>query len=127
MEFTTEFTVIGDDELQSFDLAAAAPATVVPIDQVLYEELPGKPWERGELVGEAHGIAVVTQKGMAVYNITFMFGDEDAIMAHGVLPTDGSSGGRRHLAVAGGIGRFEKATGRLEVETRNPKRWSFYL
>jgi hypothetical protein len=127
MEFTTAFTVIGDDEFPTDDLAKAAPAKVVPIDQVLYEELPGKPWERGELVGEAHGVAVVTHKGVAVYSITFMFGDEDAIMANGVLPVEGSSGGRNHLAVAGGIGRFDKATGRVDVETRNPKRWSFIL
>jgi hypothetical protein len=125
MEFTTEFTVIGDEELQTSDLASAAPATVVAIDQTLFEEI--EPWKRGERVGEAHGTAVVTQKGVAVCNITFMFSDEDAIVAHGVLPIDGSTVGKGHLAVAGGTGRFDKAAGRLDVEILNPKRWSFYI
>ncbi len=126
MEFTTAFTVIGDEEMQSSDLAKAAPATVVAIDQALFEEL-GEPWERGERVGEAHGTAVVTQKGVAVCHITFAFGEEDTIVAQGVLPIEGSTVGRGHIAVGGGTGRFHKATGSLVVETRNPKRWSFIL
>ena len=127
MEITTEFTVIGDDDAQTpKDLAAASPATVVPIDQELFEEL-GEPWERGERVGEAHGIAVVTRRGVAVCNVTFAFEGEDTISVHGVLPIDGSTLGNGRLAVAGGTGRFNKATGTLNMETRNPKRWSFYL
>jgi hypothetical protein len=126
MEFSAAFTVIGDEEMQTSDLAAAEAATVVAIDQVLFEELE-EPWEVGERVGEAHGTAVVTQKGLAVCHVTFTFGDEDTIVAHGVLPIAGSTVGGGRLAVAGGTGAFDKATGRLNVETRNPKRWSFIL
>jgi hypothetical protein len=125
MEFTTVFTVISDEEMQTSDLAGP-PAKVVAIDQVLFEEV-GEPWNRGDQVGEAHGTAVVTQKGLAVCHITFTFGDEDSIVAHGVLPIDGSTLGNGHIAVAGGTGQFDKATGRLDMETRNPKRWSFAL
>lgn len=126
MDMTTDFTVIGDEELQTSDLASAAPATVVTIDQTLFEELE-EPWQQGEPVGEAHGTLVVTQKGLAVCHVTFTFGDEDSIVAHGVLPIDGSTIGSGHLAVAGGTGRFDKVSGKLDVETRNPKRWIFHL
>lgn len=126
MEFTTEFTIIGDEETQTFDLDLAAPAAVVAFDHTLYEEV-GEPWNKGERIGEAHGTAVVTRKRVAVCHVTFVFGDEDTIVAHGVLPIDGSTLGGGRLAVAGGTGRFDKAAGRLDVETRNPKRWSFFL
>lgn len=126
METTPALRVIGDEEMQTFDLAKAPPGTVVAIDQVLFEELE-QPWKRGERVGEAHGTAVVTQKGVAVCHVTFVFGDEDTIVTQGVLPIAGSTVGSGRLAVAGGTGRFDKATGRLDVETSNPKRWSFYI
>ena len=127
MEFLTEFTIIGDDETQTFeDLAKAAPATVVAIHHELFEER-GEPWERGEHVGEADGTAVVTQRGVAVCHLTFALGDEDTLVALGVLPIDGRTLGGGRLAVAGGTGRFNKASGTLIAETRNPKRWSFYL
>ena len=126
MEIRPALTVIGDEELLTFDLTKAPPGTVVAIDQVLFEELR-EPWERGERVGQAHGTAVVTHTGVAVCNITFVFGDEDTIVAHGVLPIAGSTVGSGRLAVGGGTGRFNRATGRLDVEARNPKRWSFYI
>jgi hypothetical protein len=126
MEITPALRVIGDEEMRTSDLTKAAPGTVVAIDQVLFEER-GEPWDRGEPVGEAHGTAVATQKGVAVCHITFTFGEEDTIVAHGVLRIDGSTVGSGRLAIAGGTGQFNKAAGRLDVEHRNPKRWSFYL
>lgn len=125
MEFSAGFKVIGEDQEEAFDLAAAAPAKVVPIDQDLFEE--DGDWNPGEKVGEAHGTAVVTQKRLAMCHISFTFGEEDSIVAHGVLPIDGSTLGDGHIAVAGGTGRFDKATGRADLETLNPKRWSFAL
>jgi hypothetical protein len=126
MEFTELFTIIGDEETQSSDLAPTSPATVVAIDQVLFAEVD-EPWKKGERIGEAHGTAVSTPSGNAVCHITFTFGDEDSVVAHGVLPVDGSNLGGGHLAVAGGTGYFHKATGRVDLETLNPKRWSFAL
>lgn len=126
MEFTEIVTIISDDERQSADLNAAPPATLDAIDLVLYEEID-EPWKKGEPIGEAHGTAVVTHAGLAVCHITFTFSDGDTIVAHGVLPIDGSNLGNGHLAVTGGTGHFHKAAGRVDVETRNPKRWIFTL
>jgi hypothetical protein len=128
MEFSAQFTIIGEDQMQQTeDLSAAAPGRVVPIDQDLFEEVGG-PWNHGSNpVGEAHGSIVVTGKNLGMCHITFSFGDEDTIVAHGVLPIAGSTVGGGLLAVAGGTGQFDKAAGRLDVETSNPKRWSFIL
>jgi hypothetical protein len=128
MDFNTEITVIGEDQnKQAEDLSAAAPGRVVPIDQDLFEEVGG-PWNHGsDPIGEAHGSIVVTGKNLGMCHITFSFGDEDTIVAHGVLPIAGSTVGNGHIAVSGGTGQFDKVSGRLDVEHRNPKRWSFAL
>lgn len=127
MEFTAEFTVISDEQDLSFAAQAdvSKPAMLAVFDQNLYDEA-GEPWQRGELIGEVSGTWVTTHRGKAVVNITFMIG-EDAITAHGVLPVDGSDLGRGRLAVTGGTGRFAKASGAVDMDTRNPKRWSFAL
>lgn len=128
MEFSAGFTVIGEDqEQQTDDLAPVMPGDVFSIDQDLFEEV-GEAWNRpGDPVGEAHGSVVVTRKHFAMCNITFTFGDQDIIVAQGLLPIDGKTLGSGLLAVAGGTGQFDKVSGRLDVETRNPKRWSFIL
>jgi len=127
MEFTTEFTVISDEQELSFaGLAdAAGPATLAAFDQNLYEETD-EPWKRGERIGEVSGTWVATHRGKAVVNLTFSIG-EDTIVAHGVLPVDGSDLGRGRMAVTGGTGKFHKAAGTVDMDTRNPKRWSFAL
>ena len=127
MEFTTGFTVISDEQELSFaaEAGASGPARLAAFDQNLYEEAV-EPWQRGELIGEVSGTLVTTHRGKAIVNVTFTIG-EDAIVAHGVLPLDGSDLGNGRLAVTGGTGKFNKAAGTVDMETRNPKRWSFGL
>ena len=128
MEFRARFTVIGEDqEQQTDDLAPPGAGDVFSIDQDLFEEV-GESWNRpGDPVGEAHGSGVVTKKDLAMCSITFTFGDEDIIVAHGLLPSNGRRLGNGLLAVTGGTGRFDRVSGRLEVESRNPKRWGFFI
>ena len=127
MEFTTGFTVISDEQELSFaaEAGASGPARLAAFDQNLYEEAV-EPWQRGELIGEVSGTWVTTHRGKAIVNVTFTIG-EDALVAHGVLPLDGSDLGSGRLAVTGGTGKFNKAAGTVDMETRNPKRWSFGL
>ena len=127
MEFTTGFTVISDEQELSFaaEAGASGPARLAAFDQNLYEEAD-EPWQRGELIGEVSGTWVTTPRGRAIVNVTFTIG-EDTIVAHGVLPVEGSDLGRGRLAVTGGTGEFHKAAGTVDMETRNPKRWSFGL
>lgn len=127
MEISLGFTLVGEDmEGTRTDLTDAKPATVIPIDQDTYYEAEA-PFERGERAGWVHGTAVLTYRNQLVCQLTFSFESdpEDSIVAHGVLPRDDGGIGAGHLAVTGGTGRFEKASGALKVETRNPKRYSF--
>ena len=128
MLFTAAFTLIGEDQDKIADLLAPAPqGSVMTIDQDLYEEQGGA-WQRPDTpVGEAHGSVIVTRKGFATCNITFTFGDDDSIVAQGLLPISGKSLNNGHLAVTGGTGQFDKVSGRVDMETQNPKRWSFIL
>jgi hypothetical protein len=126
MEFSAGFTLIGEDQSEDPDeLAPAAPATVFPIDQDIYQE-GADPWSKGDLVGEAHGFAVVTRRG-AMTNVTFAFDEADSVVVHGLLPVEGKRLGNGRIAVTGGTGKFAKASGNVDMQTRNPKRWSFVL
>jgi len=127
MRSDVRFTLIGDDEQRTpHELTAeSAAATVIVLDLQLYEET-GE-WERGSARGEVHGIAVVTHGGRAMCHLTFELDDQDTIVAHGVLPLEGSSIGNGRMAVTGGTGRFERAAGTVEVESRNPKRFRMAL
>jgi len=127
MEFATGFTVISDEQELSIaaEADASGPARLAAFDQNLYSEAD-EPWQRGELIGEVSGTWVTTPRGRAIVNVTFTIG-EDTIVAHGVLPIEGSDLGRGRLAVTGGTGEFHKAAGTVDMETRNPKRWSFGL
>jgi hypothetical protein len=131
MDVKTPYTVIGEDQTQqqqTEDLSAAAPGHVVSIDQDLFDEVGGGTWNHGsDPVGEAHGSVVVTGKALGMCHITFSFGGDDTIVAHGSLPIAGSTVGGGHIAVAGGTGKYLNASGRLDVEHRTPKRWSFVL
>ncbi len=127
MQANTTMTYIGEDQRQlTEDLAAASPGLVVSIDQDLYEEV-GPPWAKGKRMGEAHGSVVVTEGQLGMCLITFKFNDLDTIVAHGSLPVAGSTVGSGHMAVSGGTGKYVGASGSLDVEHRNPKRWSFAL
>jgi len=127
MRSDVTFTLIGDDEQRTpHDLVAeSSAATVVVMDLELYEE--AGEWERGSAVGSVHGTAVVTHGGRAVCHLTFELEGHDTIVAQGVLPLEGSSIGGGRVAVTGGTGRFERASGAVEIESRNPKRFRMAL
>lgn len=116
-------TLIGDEEERTPQelTAETAAATVIAIDQQLYEEEGD--WERGAHVGEVHGTAIVTHGGRLVCALTFELEDEGTIAAHGVLPMEGSSFGGGRIAVTGGTGRYDRASGSIKVDSRNPKRY----
>ena len=126
MEFTAEFTVIGEDQEPDSkeELAPAPPGTVFPIDQDLYEE--DGSWKAGGPVGEAHGSVIVTRKNRAMCVITFEF-ESGTVMVQGLVPVQGKKLSGGTLAVTGGTGDFEKSAGRVDMESVNPKRWSFVL
>ena len=126
MEFDATLVLIGDDDTAADAAASHGGAEVITIDQQLYQEA-GEPWERGDRVGEAHGIAVATPAGRAVCNLTFEFDDEDSISMHGVLRLEGSTIGSGRMAVVGGTGKFHQASGSVRVEHRNPKRYRLAL
>jgi hypothetical protein len=128
MEFTAEFTVIGEDQdpdENMDELAPAPPGSLFPIDQDLYESTNGS-WDKGPLVGEAHGSVVVTRKNRAMCALTFEF-DSGTVMVQGLLPAQGKKLSGGTLAVTGGTGDFEKSGGRVDMDSVNPKRWSFVL
>ena len=129
MQVEAPFILVGEDiEAARTDLTDAAPAAMIPIDQVTYLEA-GAPFEPGEREGEAHGSAMLTHSNKLVVHLTFDFDEdeEDSVTAHGVLPREGGQIGRGRIAITGGTGRFHKASGRIEVQTRNPKRYIFNL
>jgi hypothetical protein len=128
VDFSTEFILIGEDQDPDIaqDVTPSAPATVFSIDQDLYLESGGQ-WKKGDPVGEAHGSGVVTGKNLATCSVTFAFDAEDSIVAEGLLPVQGKKLDAGRLAVTGGTGQFDKVSGRVGMETRNPKRWSFVI
>jgi hypothetical protein len=128
MEFTAEFTVIGEDQDpdDKDQVAPLPPGSVFPIDQDLYEEDGDGSWREGGQVGEAHGSVTVTRKGRAMCVITFEF-ESGTVMVQGLVPAQGKTLSGGTLAVTGGTGDFEKSAGRVDMESRNPKRWSFVL
>jgi hypothetical protein len=128
MEFTAEFTVIGEDQDpdETSELTPTPPGSVFPIDQDLYEGSGDGSWDKGSPVGEAHGSVVVTRKSRAMCVITFEF-ESGTVMVQGLLPAQGKKLSGGTLAVTGGTGDFEKSTGRVDMDSINPKRWSFVL
>ena len=126
MDASGEFVVIGEDDGQApMDFAPEAAATVVVVRQTLFEERGD--WDKGDEIGVAHGVFVVSYAGEALCNITFLFGEEDTIAATGVLPIERSSVGAGVLSVSGGTGRYKKVAGEVRVEIRNPKKYRFDL
>jgi hypothetical protein len=128
MEFTAQFTVIGEDQEpeSSDELKPLPPGSVYSFDQDLFEESGDGSWKQGGRVGEAHGSLIVTRRGGATCLITFGFGN-GSIVAAGLLPSEGRKLGDGTLAVTGGTGEFHQSSGHVDVQTKNPKRWSFVL
>jgi hypothetical protein len=129
MELDLGFILVGEDmDGTRADLTDAGPATVIPVDQDTFLEGEG-PFEPGDHAGWVHGTAVLTHRDRLVCQLTFTFESdpEDSIVVHGVLPREDTGIGPGRLAVTGGTGRFHKAAGTLNVETRNPKRYTFTL
>ncbi|MFL5736586.1 MAG: dirigent protein [Actinomycetota bacterium] len=128
MEFTAEFTIIGEDQEpdDDKDMAPMPAGSVFAIDQDLYEEDGDGSWRKGGQVGEAHGSVTVTRKGRAMCVITFEY-ERGTVMVQGLVPAQGKKLSGGSLAVTGGTGDFEKSSGRVDMESRNPKRWSFVL
>jgi len=128
MEFTAELTVIGEDQDtdEKEQIGPATPGSVFAIDQDLFEESGDGTWDKGSLVGEAHGSIVVTRRSRAMCVITFQF-ETGTLVVQGLLPSDGRQLSGGTLAVTGGTGDFERSAGRVDMESVNPKRWSFVL
>lgn len=126
MEFTAEFTVIGEDQDpdDSKQVGPLPPGTVFPIDQDLFDQV--EDWRPGGKLGEAHGAVTVTRKGRAMCVVTFEF-DNGTVMVQGLLAAEGKKLSGGTLAVTGGTGEFERSAGRVDMESQNPKRWSFVL
>ena len=126
MEASTGFVVIGEDDQQTpTDFAPEAAATVVVLHQTLFEERGD--WEKGDEIGAAHGVFVVSHAAKAVCSFTFVLGERNTIAATGVLPIERSSIGAGILSVIGGTGRYKKVAGEVRVESRNPKKYRFDL
>ena len=128
MDLSPEPILIGEDQdpRSAQDLTPVPPGTVFPIDQDLYFE-SGGPWKKGGSAGEAHGSGISTGKNLATCSVTFAFNNDGTIVAEGLLPIQGKKLGAGELAVTGGTGKYDKASGRVGMETNNPKRWSFVI
>jgi hypothetical protein len=96
--------------------------SIAVFDQDLFEGHVDS-WDRGERVGSAHGVFVLTPKGRALITITLEFQDGSTLVAAGSLPFE-SSIGDGVLAVTGRTGNIERAHARLRVEVSNPKKYS---
>lgn len=96
--------------------------SIAVFDQDLFEGQAAS-WERGEPVGSAHGVFVLTPNGTALTTITLEFQDGSTLVAAGSLPFE-SSIGDGVLAVTGRTGKLENAHARLRVEVSNPKKYS---
>jgi hypothetical protein len=121
------FTVIGDIQGEELvDLGMGGAGNIGTFDEVLSEAVPADSWNRGEEIGSAHALFVITPSGRAVFNITLHFGDEDSedsLTASGVLPyDDGIRDGV--VTVTGGTGRFKNRGGQLRVQVNNPHKYS---
>ena len=72
---------------------------------------------RGEPAGVAHVSVIIGESGSAICHAVFVLGDDDTIVAHGVLPVARGTGvGDGLLAVTGGTGTFDSVGGRVDVE-----------
>jgi hypothetical protein len=121
------FTVIGDIQGEELvDLGMGGAGNIGTFDEVLSEAVPADSWNRGEEIGSAHALFVITPSGRAVFNITLRFGDEDSedsLTASGVLPyEDGIRDGV--VTVTGGTGPFKNRGGQLRVQVNNPHKYS---
>ena len=124
MESLDEFTLIGDDDEDTkFDFEEAVPGVVRVMHQILSRE-GDESWSRGDSVGVAHISVIIGKSGAAICHAVFVLGDDDTIVAHGVLPVAAGTGvGDGVLAITGGTGAFDSVMGRIDVEVMNPKKY----
>lgn len=120
------FTVIGDIQAEELiDLGRGGAGNIGTFDEILFEAVSPDSWDRGEEVGSAHALFVITPSGHAVFNITLRFGEQDAedsLTAAGTLPyDDGIRDGV--VSVTGGTGRFRNRSGELRVKVQNPHKY----
>lgn len=119
------FAVIGDEAVEELvDHGRGGPGNQGAFDEVLFEEAKPDSWERGAEVGSATGHYIVTPGGHAVYTVVLHLGDAGTLVAAGRLPYDRSLG-NGWIAVTGGTGNFQDARGRLQVDFKNPKRYTY--
>ena len=124
MESRIEFFLIGQEEAEdeAFDLSSLPAATVSAPHQALYWEGEEK-FALGERAGDLDGSIVVGRRGRAVCQLVLTLDEDNSLVAVGVLPAEQSWDGTRTIAIVGGTGTYERATGSVTVETRNPKRY----
>jgi hypothetical protein len=121
------FSVIGDVQGEELvDLGIGGAGNIGTFDEVLFEAVSPDSWDKGEQVGSAHALYVITPSGRAIFNISLRFGDdgsEDSLTAAGSLPYDG---GLRDgvVTVTGGTGRFKDRGGQLRVQVKNPHKYT---
>ncbi len=121
------FTVIGDVRAEELvDLGIGGAGNIGTFDEVLFEAASPGSWDRGEEIGSAHALYVITPGGHAVFNITLRFGgedSEDSLSASGLLRYDG---GVRDgvVSVTGGTGSMKNRSGQLRVEVKNPHKYT---
>ena len=128
IEANETFTVIGDDGAKEFlDLGIGGAGNIGTFHELLYEASSPDSWEKGDLVGRAYGVFVITPNDHAVVTLTLHFGDDesiDSITAQGALPRSGDDVGKGVLTVAGGTGMFKNRGGQLHVDVMNPHKYT---
>lgn len=120
-----EFSLVGeeDDEDELFDLSSLEAAQVFVPHQTLYDA-DDLAFARGERRGELDGIVAVGRRGRAVCHFIMTFDSGDSLVATGVLPAERSWDDDRAIAITGGTGAYERATGTIGVRSLNPKRYN---
>lgn len=126
MDSIGELTLIGDDDVDSkLDFASAVPGEVRVLHQSLSVE-GDESWQRAAAAGFAD-VSVIIGRNAAICHVVFTLQSDDmngTLVAHGVLPTDRSTGiGDGVLAVTGGTGDFDSVGGSITVEAVNPKKY----
>ncbi len=112
---------------QTVDFGLDGAAQVASFDEDLYEPDPDDDWKPGRLVGELNAIYVGTAgRERAVVQVIFRFteyGARETMTATGSLEY---AGGVRTgaMSVTGGTGRFAGRFSEIDVDHRNPHKYT---
>jgi len=118
------FVVIAGDQLEeTIDAGRGGPGDYVPFDETLYAGSPDS-WEPGAQIGSASGFTLRTPGPFVLYHVILDLGDGNSLVAAGRLPYD-TSPKAGVIPVTGSSGRYGNAGGRLKVEFKNPKRYTY--